>query len=99
MPSTQVELDHGHKSLDWIVNSAHGKESIGVGHEARKDVSFCRAKRQGSKAGEMSSYFVIRSSIDRGSRMNVGRTTRLKSAPGRSWEMMCDRTGPCQWAF
>jgi hypothetical protein len=24
--------------------------------------------------------------------MKVGRTTRLKSAPGRSWEMMCDST-------
>lgn len=99
VPSTQVEFDHGHKSLNRIINSAHGEESIGVGHEARRDVSSCRAKRQGSKAGAISSYLVIRSSMDRGSRMNVGRTTRLKSAPGRSWEMMCDRTGSCQWSF
>lgn len=37
-------------------------------------------------------YFVILSSIDLGSRMKVGKVTRLKSAPGRSWEMICDRT-------
>lgn len=29
-------------------------------------------------------YFVIRSNIDRGSRMKVGRTTLLRSAPGLS---------------
>lgn len=37
-------------------------------------------------------YLVMRSSIDLGSRMKVGRTTRLKSAPGRSCEMICERT-------
>jgi hypothetical protein len=37
-------------------------------------------------------YFVIRSSIDRGSRIKVGKTTRLRSAPGRSWEIMWVRT-------
>ena len=36
--------------------------------------------------------FVIRSSIDLGSNMNVGRVTRLRSAPGRNWDMMWDRT-------
>lgn len=36
--------------------------------------------------------FVILSSIDRGSRMKVGSVTLLRSAPGRSWLMMCDRT-------
>lgn len=41
-------------------------------------------------------YLVIRSSMDRGSRMNVGSTTRLKSAPGRNCEMICERTGLCQ---
>lgn len=38
-------------------------------------------------------HFVILSSIDRGSRMNVGRVTRLRSAPGRNREMMCESTG------
>lgn len=37
-------------------------------------------------------YFVMRSSMLRGSRMNVGRVTLLKSAPGLSWEMMCPST-------
>ena len=37
-------------------------------------------------------HLVIRSSMDRGSRIKVGSTTRLRSAPGRSWEMMCVRT-------
>ena len=33
-------------------------------------------------------HFVIRSSMDLGSNMNVGSTTLLKSAPGRSCEMI-----------
>jgi hypothetical protein len=33
-------------------------------------------------------YLVIRSNMERGSRMKVGSTTRLRSAPGRSWEMI-----------
>ena len=44
--------------------------------------------------------FVILSSIDLGSKMKVGRTTRLRSAPGRSWEMMWERTGHgCQFGL
>jgi len=39
--------------------------------------------------------FVIRSSMLRGSRMKVGRVTRERSAPGRSCEMMWERTLPC----
>lgn len=38
------------------------------------------------------SYFVILSNIDRGSSMKVGRTTLLRSAPGLSCDMMCERT-------
>jgi hypothetical protein len=40
-------------------------------------------------------HFVIRSNIDRGSRMKVGRVTRLRSAPGRSCDMMCESTWFC----
>lgn len=43
-------------------------------------------------------YLVIRSSMERGSRINVGSTTRLKSAPGRNCEMMCERTDLCQYS-
>ena len=35
---------------------------------------------------------VILSNIDLGSSMNVGSVTLLRSAPGLSWEMMCDNT-------
>ena len=37
-------------------------------------------------------HFVIRSSIDFGSNMNTGSVTLLKSAPGRSCDMMCEST-------
>jgi len=37
-------------------------------------------------------YFVIRSSIDRGSRKKVGSVTLLRSAPGRNWEIMWEST-------
>lgn len=37
----------------------------------------------------------MRSSIDRGSRMKVGSVTRLKSAPGRSWDMIWESMLPC----
>lgn len=39
-------------------------------------------------------YLVMRSSMLLGSRMKVGRVTLLRSAPGLSCEMMCDRTLP-----
>jgi hypothetical protein len=38
-------------------------------------------------------HFVILSSIDRSSRMKVGRVILDRSAPGRSWEMMWESTG------
>lgn len=37
-------------------------------------------------------YFVILSSILRGSRMKVGSTTLLRSAPGRRFAIMCEST-------
>jgi hypothetical protein len=40
-------------------------------------------------------HFVMRSSIDRGSRMKVGSVTRLRSAPGRSWDIMWESMLPC----
>jgi hypothetical protein len=44
------------------------------------------------------SYFVMRSNIDRGSRINVGSVTRLRSAPGRSCDIRCMTTGRDQVA-
>jgi hypothetical protein len=44
------------------------------------------------QACDCGTHLVMRSSIDRGSRMKVGSVTRLRSAPGRSWEMMWEST-------
>jgi hypothetical protein len=42
---------------------------------------------------------VMRSNMLRGSRMKVGSTTRLRSAPGLNWDMMWDRTTRGQRQF
>jgi hypothetical protein len=39
VPATEVELDHGDKTLDRVIDVWHGKESVGMGHEARAPVS------------------------------------------------------------
>ena len=88
MPSTQVELDHGNEPLNGIVDVGHGKEGLGVRHEAVP-----RGEKVCSRSALGRLYLVIRSSIERGSRMKVGSTTLLRSAPGRSWEMIWERTG------
>lgn len=49
--------------------------------------SFC-VFYESHRGTEMQTHLVIRSSIDRGSKMNVGRVIRLRSAPGRSCEIM-----------
>lgn len=93
MPSTQIKLDHGNKTLDRVFDCGHRKEGIGVCHEARgcRQLSSQFAATAGSR--ELWAYLVMRSSMDLGSRMKVGSTTRLRSAPGRNCEMMCERTG------
>lgn len=80
MPSTQVELDYRNKSLNRILDIWHGKEGFWVCHEAR-----IQGRQLGRREIRIDySYLVILSSMDLGSRMNVGSTTLLKSAPGRS---------------
>lgn len=94
MPTTQVEFDHGDESLNGVIDRGHGKERVGVGHKARLvSIPLPTSQRTRIGLGAGSTYLVMRSSMDLGSRMNVGSTTRLRSAPGRSCEMMCDRTG------
>ena len=90
MPAAQVELDDRHEAFGGVLNLRDGQEHLRVAHEAVHNVSGTLFTWHGMEA--LSTYFVILSSILRGSRMNVGRTTRLRSAPGRSWEMMCMRT-------
>jgi hypothetical protein len=58
-----------------------------VAHEAARDSGQLYVQTRRSRA-IVGLYLVILSSMLRGSRMNVGSTTLLKSAPGRSCEMM-----------
>lgn len=88
VPSTEVEFGHCDEALDGVLNLGEREESLRVGHEAVRLSASSRSRI----LREYSSHFVMRSSIDRGSRMKVGRVTRLRSAPGRSWEMMCEST-------
>jgi hypothetical protein len=84
VPSAQVELDHREKSLNRVLDLWHRKEGFRMLHEA---VYFCQRSVM-QPFTYLHSYFVMRSSIDRGSKMNVGSTTRLRSAPGRSCEII-----------
>jgi hypothetical protein len=86
VPSTQVEPHHRHKSLHRIVDFRHREQRLRVCHEAISRLAiYLSVLNTGT-------HFVILSSILLGSRMKVGSTTRLRSAPGRSWLMICDKT-------
>ena len=91
MPSAEIELDDGNESLGGIVHGRNPEKHFGVAHEAAhiliSTIMPCRRWR-----GDDPAYLVILSSMLRGSKMKVGKTTRLRSAPGLSWEMMCDKT-------
>lgn len=88
MPATEVELDDREEALGGVIDGGDVQEHLGVTHEAMQ-VSACTEKYvQIATVTD----FVILSSMLRGSRMKVGRTTRLRSAPGRSCEMMWERT-------
>lgn len=88
MPAAQVEFDDGNEALGGVVDLGNGQQHLGMTHEA------CKRRSAGDRydGGEQATNLVILSNMLRGSRMKVGRTTRLRSAPGRSWEMMCMRT-------
>lgn len=92
MPAAEVELHDGSESLGRVFYIGDREEHLRMAHETINQVSRLLHKAAPGQT-EMASYLVIRSSILRGSRMKVGRTTRLRSAPGRSWEMMCMSTG------
>lgn len=87
MPTAQVELHHRYKSLDGVIDFWHREEGFRVCHEA---IAISVSQSPFEEIDDK--YFVILSSIDLGSKINVGRTTLLKSAPGRSCEMMCEST-------
>ena len=88
MPPAEVELGHCDKALDRVVDLGQREERLGVGHEA----VVCQHLHGSGCGGRSLSYFVMRSSIDRGSRIKVGSVTRLRSAPGRSCDMIWEST-------
>lgn len=99
MPATQIKLNHRDESLDGIFYRRDMQEHLRVAHEAiflnvscQAYVSVNAGARSIWGSSRKATYFVILSNILRGSRMNVGRTTRLRSAPGRNCEMIWDRT-------
>ena len=79
MPATEVELGYGYETLYGVVNLGDGEHSLGMCHEAAYSVSALVIQQM-----QVRTHFVMRSSIDRGSRIKVGSVTRLRSAPGRS---------------
>lgn len=102
MPAAQVELDDANEPLGRVVNLGDGQEHLGMAHEAGGKswsagtglmvvAAHGRARAWWGR-GSKKTDFVILSSMLLGSRMKVGRVTLLRSAPGRSWEMMCVRT-------
>lgn len=90
MPSAQVELDHGDETFEGVIDIGHRQQGLGVCHETDRRIN--GVSDRNFVTDIVSTYFVMRSSMDRGSRMKVGRTTRLRSAPGRSCEIMWERT-------
>lgn len=90
VPTAQVEFDHGDESFDRVVWLKHGQESIRVSHKTVVFHVNNPAKRP--KRVSVDTNLVMRSSMDLGSSKKVGRVTRERSAPGRSWDMMCERT-------
>jgi hypothetical protein len=82
VPATEVELDYRDEPLFWIFDCCHGKKSFGVLHEA---VGTLTASLMLPK---YKTYFVMRSNMLLGSRIKVGKVIRLRSAPGRSCEII-----------
>lgn len=89
VPSAQVEFDDRDEAFGRVVYRRGGKECLRMLHKTTPLLAPGWDPSEGP-------YFVIRSSIDRGSSIKVGRVILLRSAPGRSWEMMDKRTGKRQ---
>lgn len=88
VPSAQVEFDSGNEALGWVFDVGHRQKHFWMRHKAASSISLRNPTRR------WRSHFVILSSMDLGSKKKVGRVTLLRSAPGRNWEMMCERTEP-----
>jgi len=92
MPSTQIELHHRYKSQYWIIDQWHRKERFRMCHEAIPHQHSAFFLSQLCSSPSTCTYFVILSNILLGSRIKVGNTTRLKSAPGLNCEIICEST-------
>lgn len=93
MPTAEVELNHRNEAIDWVLEVGNAEEHFWVAHEASEKGGLSqRGSHKGGGEASGVAHLVILSSMLRGSRMKVGRTTRLRSAPGRSWDMMCMST-------
>lgn len=77
VPPAEVELCNSDKAFDGIVYFGNGQHELRVCHEAGA------VSRSQVISGGVP-YFVILSSMERGSRMKVGKVTLPRSAPGRS---------------
>jgi hypothetical protein len=89
VPATEVEPNNSHEALYGVLDFGHWEKRVWMCHEA---ISNRQHSDPLGSFGSKVTHFVILSSIDRGSRMKVGRVTRLRSAPGRSCEIICMST-------
>lgn len=94
MPTTEIKLDYGDEALDRVVDMWYREEHLGMAHKATFNLGqpLLSRVRYAISWRYRDTHLVIRSSMLRGSRMKVGKTTLLRSAPGRSWDMMWVRT-------
>lgn len=86
MPTTEIEFDDRNKSLYWVVHFGHLEKGVGMCHEAERSVRHIACPQR------LCTHFVILSSMERSSRMKVGRVILDRSAPGRSWDMIWEST-------
>lgn len=88
VPAAEVELYYGYKSFNWVLDLGYWQEHFGMTHKASQQngVVSTPSSLHITKAATpiRLTYFVIRSNMLLGSKMKVGRTTRLRSAPGLS---------------
>lgn len=95
MPAAEVEFDNGYESFCRVLNQGHWQQCLWVLHKAVSRryqpleltaTNVCMGSPKSN--GITQTYFVILSSMLLGSRIKVGSVIRLKSAPGRSCEMI-----------
>lgn len=95
MPAAEVKLYNREEALGGVFDARHGEQRLRVCHEAGQACISFRFLFLYSTSGWRRAgwtHLVILSSMERGSRIKVGRVILLRSAPGRNCEMMWVRT-------